>query len=205
MQITQFSQRKLDTEDDHRVSNIRCVWCTPISLSTVSSWRVDQPWKSVTSWGRRCVTNISFKHLFWLSYYRPYVMSRCLTALRLRSRRHKRTNWSLKESMSKMFHSQVRLGSLSWFVPNWRMPKPIAASIQGSCRVRNKDIRKFLDGIYVSEKGTIVQEWSCLLFCSIYFIVASFSFAHLRKVCISHALHPVDIMIHASMSRIHGV
>jgi large subunit ribosomal protein L9e len=28
-----------------------------------------------------------------------------------------------------------------------------AASIQGSCRVRNKDIRKFLDGIYVSERG----------------------------------------------------
>ena len=33
-----------------------------------------------------------------------------------------------------------------------------AASIQGICRVRNKDIRKFLDGIYVSEKSTVVQE-----------------------------------------------
>jgi len=33
-----------------------------------------------------------------------------------------------------------------------------AASIQGACRVRNKDIRKFLDGIYVSEKGRVVQE-----------------------------------------------
>jgi len=32
-----------------------------------------------------------------------------------------------------------------------------AASIQGVCRVRNKDIRKFLDGIYVSEKGTVLQ------------------------------------------------
>lgn len=32
------------------------------------------------------------------------------------------------------------------------------ADIQQSCRVRNKDIRKFLDGIYVSEKGTIVEE-----------------------------------------------
>jgi len=30
-----------------------------------------------------------------------------------------------------------------------------AASIQGLCRVRNKDIRKFLDGIYVSERTTI--------------------------------------------------
>ncbi|KAJ3159683.1 hypothetical protein HK101_001020 [Irineochytrium annulatum] len=33
-----------------------------------------------------------------------------------------------------------------------------AASIQQSCRVRNKDIRKFLDGIYVSEKDHIVKE-----------------------------------------------
>jgi len=33
-----------------------------------------------------------------------------------------------------------------------------AASIHGICRVRNKDIRKFLDGIYVSEKTTIVTE-----------------------------------------------
>jgi len=30
-----------------------------------------------------------------------------------------------------------------------------AASIQQICNVRNKDIRKFLDGIYVSEKGVI--------------------------------------------------
>ncbi|KAF9451673.1 ribosomal protein L6 [Macrolepiota fuliginosa MF-IS2] len=33
-----------------------------------------------------------------------------------------------------------------------------AASIQGICRVRNKDIRKFLDGIYVSDKGTIIRD-----------------------------------------------
>ncbi|KDQ20714.1 hypothetical protein BOTBODRAFT_26733 [Botryobasidium botryosum FD-172 SS1] len=33
-----------------------------------------------------------------------------------------------------------------------------AASIQGVCRVRNKDIRKFLDGIYVSERTTIETE-----------------------------------------------
>ncbi|KAG8912861.1 hypothetical protein FRC00_003611 [Tulasnella sp. 408] len=33
----------------------------------------------------------------------------------------------------------------------------IAASIKNSCLVRNKDIRKFLDGIYVSEK-TVVEE-----------------------------------------------
>jgi len=29
-----------------------------------------------------------------------------------------------------------------------------AATIHQSCLVKNKDIRKFLDGIYVSEKGT---------------------------------------------------
>ena len=33
-----------------------------------------------------------------------------------------------------------------------------AADIQQICRARNKDIRKFLDGIYVSEKGNIVEE-----------------------------------------------
>lgn len=33
-----------------------------------------------------------------------------------------------------------------------------AALINQSCLVRAKDIRKFLDGIYVSEKGTIVKE-----------------------------------------------
>jgi len=33
-----------------------------------------------------------------------------------------------------------------------------AASIQGVCLVRNKDIRKFLDGIYVSDKGTILAD-----------------------------------------------
>jgi len=33
-----------------------------------------------------------------------------------------------------------------------------AASIQGICRVRNKDIRKFLDGIYVSDKGPTPEE-----------------------------------------------
>lgn len=33
-----------------------------------------------------------------------------------------------------------------------------AADIQQITRVRNKDIRKFLDGIYVSERGTIIEE-----------------------------------------------
>ncbi|PGH03876.1 large subunit ribosomal protein L9e, partial [Blastomyces parvus] len=33
-----------------------------------------------------------------------------------------------------------------------------AADIQQICRVRNKDIRKFLDGVYVSEKGNIIEE-----------------------------------------------
>ncbi|KAI1214078.1 60S ribosomal protein L9 [Annulohypoxylon truncatum] len=33
-----------------------------------------------------------------------------------------------------------------------------AADIQQICRVRNKDIRKFLDGMYVSEKGNIADD-----------------------------------------------
>jgi large subunit ribosomal protein L9e len=33
-----------------------------------------------------------------------------------------------------------------------------AADIQQVCRVRNKDIRKFLDGLYVSEKGNLSEE-----------------------------------------------
>ena len=33
----------------------------------------------------------------------------------------------------------------------------IAALIQQATTVKNKDIRKFLDGIYVSEKGTVQQ------------------------------------------------
>merc|ERR1712188_234292 len=32
------------------------------------------------------------------------------------------------------------------------------ALISQSCKVRNKDIRKFLDGIYVSEKGHVVED-----------------------------------------------
>lgn len=30
-----------------------------------------------------------------------------------------------------------------------------AADIQQACRVKDKDIRKFLDGLYVSERGNI--------------------------------------------------
>ncbi|KAI9727528.1 MAG: hypothetical protein M1828_006470 [Chrysothrix sp. TS-e1954] len=33
-----------------------------------------------------------------------------------------------------------------------------AADIQQICRVKNKDIRKFLDGLYVSERGNITDE-----------------------------------------------
>lgn len=34
----------------------------------------------------------------------------------------------------------------------------LAASIQQSTSVKNKDIRKFLDGVYVSEKTTIADD-----------------------------------------------
>lgn len=32
-----------------------------------------------------------------------------------------------------------------------------AADIQQACRVKDKDIRKFLDGLYVSERGNIEE------------------------------------------------
>lgn len=35
-----------------------------------------------------------------------------------------------------------------------------AALINQKCHVKNKDIRKFLDGIYVSEKGTVAEDES---------------------------------------------
>jgi large subunit ribosomal protein L9e len=50
-------------------------------------------------------------------------------------------------------------GALESLVACDIVPKDLpAASIQGICRVRNKDIRKFLDGIYVSEKTTVIQD-----------------------------------------------
>ena len=33
-----------------------------------------------------------------------------------------------------------------------------AADIQQICRVRNKDIRKFLDGLYVSERTNVIVD-----------------------------------------------
>ncbi|RPB28177.1 60S ribosomal protein L9-B [Terfezia boudieri ATCC MYA-4762] len=33
-----------------------------------------------------------------------------------------------------------------------------AADIQQACHVKNKDIRKFLDGIYVSERGNVIED-----------------------------------------------
>merc|ERR1711865_840966 len=40
-----------------------------------------------------------------------------------------------------------------------------ASLISQSCLVKNKDIRKFLDGIYISEKTTVVgKDLSCVQF-----------------------------------------
>jgi len=40
----------------------------------------------------------------------------------------------------------------------WKCSLISAALIQQSTTVKNKDIRKFLDGLYVSEKTTVVQD-----------------------------------------------
>ena len=54
----------------------------------------------------------------------------------------------------------VSQSGISFFKSYFNTSKIIflAASIQGVCRVRNKDIRKFLDGIYVSDRGTITSD-----------------------------------------------
>jgi large subunit ribosomal protein L9e len=59
---------------------------------------------------------------------------------------------------SKTYHNQVCPNVLLLLATTGNYVFPLAASIQGICRVRNKDIRKFLDGIYVSEKGTIATD-----------------------------------------------
>jgi large subunit ribosomal protein L9e len=49
--------------------------------------------------------------------------------------------------MRKMHPKSLELVSCSYLL-----------SFVQKCHVKNKDIRKFLDGIYVSEKGTVVEE-----------------------------------------------
>ena len=39
-----------------------------------------------------------------------------------------------------------------------KIPSNCNACFSQKCHVKKKDIRKFLDGIYVSDKGTITEE-----------------------------------------------
>lgn len=50
------------------------------------------------------------------------------------------------------FHSLVLILTISGFSFNFFL------WLQQKCHVKKKDIRKFLDGIYVSERGTIAEE-----------------------------------------------
>ncbi|KAF9673068.1 hypothetical protein SADUNF_Sadunf11G0110400 [Salix dunnii] len=56
-----------------------------------------------------------------------------------------------------------------------------AALINQKCHVKNKDIRKFLDGIYVSEKGTVFEEE----FTSWLVVFTSFICCHLERSLLS--------------------
>lgn len=60
----------------------------------------------------------------------------------------------ITESVS-VFHLKIML--FLFFVANHFNCSVSAALIQQATTVKNKDIRKFLDGIYVSEKGTVVD------------------------------------------------
>lgn len=58
------------------------------------------------------------------------------------------------EMMFRRFHKLVRVSFYFLFSKKLFL----AARIQQSTTVKNKDIRKFLDGIYVSEKVTVADD-----------------------------------------------
>jgi large subunit ribosomal protein L9e len=122
-----------------RASNIKCAQCTPTSPSTASSRTTAAKSRSVTS-----------------SVKKPYGTSACSAASPLQSPPHKKTSSSSRATTLTWFLSQV-CPAISIIIAGI-LTQATAASIQGSCLVRNKDIRKFLDGIYVSGKGTIIKE-----------------------------------------------
>ncbi len=62
-----------------------------------------------------------------------------------------RSNW--KEMTWSLFPNQVRGKSVK--ICLLLLLFSAAALIHQSCLVKRKDIRKFLDGVYVSEKGTV--------------------------------------------------
>lgn len=126
-----------------RDSNTKCALYMPISPSTVLHLRATRLSRSVTSWER----NSSERWRWW----RVSLLS---------TRLPRKMNWSFPEMISKLFHSQVRLYCyilISWYLLTESVLN-LAAFIQQSVKVKNKDIRKFLDGIYVSEKGSVVKD-----------------------------------------------
>lgn len=59
-----------------------------------------------------------------------------------------------------------KLDALLFLLTLWSFSPP-ASLIQQATMVRKKDIRKFLDGIYISEKTTVVEpevEWTFPVF-----------------------------------------
>lgn len=112
----------------YRDSSTKCVPSMPISPSTASFRMMDDQWKSVTSWAKRCVS------LPWSS---------------------KRPNPHLQHQLVRhvnmldgvtVAESKAQKDELILVGNDVQNVSQSAASIQGLCKVRNKDIRKFLDG-----------------------------------------------------------
>ncbi len=62
------------------------------------------------------------------------------------------------EAVSQVRRGHSLLPSAASFSPRSLSAFQSAALIQQSTTVKNKDIRKFLDGLYVSEKGHVVKD-----------------------------------------------
>lgn len=138
-----------------RATCTRCVLCTLISPLTVSPPRTTALSKFETSWVRSS---------FVASKWHPASLSPI--------RWSRRMNWSWKETRWKTYPDQVQTIFISFCIHvhlfiysedcwkfNFNFVISVkAALIQQSTTVKNKDIRKFLDGLYVSEKTTVVQD-----------------------------------------------
>jgi large subunit ribosomal protein L9e len=105
-----------------------------------------------------CVYGGMTKLTMWA--HRSFVTSTCLTVSPRSSPKPKRTRSSVNQTFSLLY---IDLSELKFYFRlvegnDIQNVSQSAASIHTSCLVKNKDIRKFLDGIYVSERTTVIKD-----------------------------------------------